>query len=329
MTFSLNNIVATVGLFAISATAVTSAVADSNVSVYGRIDTAIASVKTGDQRVNQMDNGGSYIGFRGVEDLGNGLKAGFVLESNFASDTGANLDPHSFFDSRSEVFLEGNFGTVRMGRFLNPSYYAIADRASLHNEDYGVTYDQLYVYQGLDTNRLAYASPEMYGLKLEAAMSFHERANGDHTDKNAYDFAANYDRGDWSFGVGYGEHGKDKQYALRAAWSRDAWTIAGYHQRAQEVDDFTAVKTKINVSRASVSYAVGAGEVHANYGYANAQGPAKADQWTVGYNHHLSKRTKLYAFYSQLNNKHGAQFGDDLNANEDRKSLSLGITHKF
>ena len=77
-----------------------------------------------------------------------------------------------------------------------------------------------------------------------------------------------------------------------------------------------------------MAYAIGAGELHANFGHANAEGQAAANQWTVGYNHHLSKRTKVYAFYSQLQNKDGAAFGD-LNPNEDRKSVSVGIRHNF
>ena len=323
VTFSLNKIVAAAGLIAVSATA---AAADSSVNVYGRIDTAVESVKTGNARVNGVNNSGSYFGFQGQEDLGNGLKLGFQLESAINSDNGSITEADSFFSNRSEVNLSGNFGTVRMGRFFNPSYYAIADRASLHNEDYGITYDQLYVYQGSDANRVAYTSPVFSGLTVESSISLHERAAGSNN-KNAYDLAANYDRGNWSFGAGYGEHGDDQQYALRATWTQDAWTISGYHQRSEEMAG--GFKAKTNVTRAAVAYAIGAGEVHANYGHANAAGAAEANQWTVGYNHHLSKRTKVYAFYSQIQNKNGAQFGDALMANEDQKSLSVGVRHNF
>lgn len=317
--FSLNKTVAAVGLIAAS----TAAVADtSSVSVYGRIDTSIASVKTGNERTSQLNNGGSYFGFKGVETLGSGMKAGFILESGFASDTGTTAANGSFFDNRSELFLAGSFGTVRLGRFLNPSYYAVADRASLHNEDYGITYDQLYQDIGNVSNRLAYTSPVMHGLTLESSVSFHER-DAENQGKNAYDLAANYDRGNWSFGAGYGEHGNDTQYALRATWTQNAWTLSGYHQRAEVEGE------KIDVTRAAVAYAIGAGEIHANSGRANGEGKAAANQWTVGYNHHLSKRTKVYAFYSQVQNKRGAAFGDDLNSNEDRKSVSVGIRHNF
>lgn len=322
VTFSLNKIVAAAGLIAVSATA---AAADSSVNVYGRIDTAVESVKTGNARVNGVNNSGSYFGFQGQEDLGNGLKLGFQLESAINSDNGSITEADSFFSNRSEVNLSGNFGTVRMGRFFNPSYYAIADRASLHNEDYGITADALYVGVENANNRLAYKSPVFHGLSVESSVSFHERA-ADNKDKNAYDLAANYDRGNWSFGAGYGEWADAKQYALRATWTAGAWTLSGYHQRSEDV--VAGIKEKTNVTRAAVAYAIGAGELHANFGHANAEGQAAANQWTVGYNHHLSKRTKVYAFYSQLQNKDGAAFGD-LNPNEDRKSVSVGIRHNF
>lgn len=318
MNFSLNKIVLAVGLIA---TSTATFAAGSSVNVYGRIDTAIESIKTGNSRVNGVNNSGSYFGFKGQEDLGNGLKVGFQLESAFNSDDGA-ISENEFFGNRSELNLSGAFGTVRMGRFFNPSYYATADRTSLHNDDYGITADALYIDQGNDANRIAYKSPEFHGLTVESSISLHERANGNRTDKNAYDLAANYDMGNWSFGAGFTEQGDDQQYALRATWTQSAWTVSGYHQRADEAG------TKTNVTRAAVAYAIGAGEVHANFGRANGEGRTSANQWTVGYNHHLSKRTKVYAFYSQIQNKHGAAFGD-LQANQDQKSVSVGVRHSF
>ncbi|MBP9942242.1 MAG: porin, partial [Comamonas sp.] len=67
MNFSLNNMVAALGLLGVCATA---AAADSSVTVYGRIDTAIESVKTGNDRVNGVNNSDSYFGFKGQENLG-------------------------------------------------------------------------------------------------------------------------------------------------------------------------------------------------------------------------------------------------------------------
>ena len=304
------------GLIAVSA----SAMASSNLHLYGRVDTAVESVKTGQARTSGINSSGSHFGFKGEESLGQGLKAGFMLESAFNSDNGSSSGD-AFFGSRSELYLSGSLGTVRMGRFLSPSYYTVADRASLHNEDYGITADALYAFVGNDSNRIAYASPEMNGLTLESSVSLHEDAAGS-KQKNTYDLAANYDLGDWSFGAGYSEHGDAKQGGVRATWSADALTLSGYVQRS------TLAGNSTNVVRAAAAYAIGGGELHANYGYANGQADASAHQWTVGYNHILSKRTKLYAFYTQVQNKNGAAFAVD-NANDDVKAVSVGIRHTF
>ena len=79
MNFSSQHVVAACGLIAISA----SAMADSGVTIYGRIDTSMALTKVGDVRIDRMVNGGSHLGFRGTESLGNGLEVGFQLESAF------------------------------------------------------------------------------------------------------------------------------------------------------------------------------------------------------------------------------------------------------
>src|SRR5262245_26651230 len=73
--------------------------AQSSVTVFGVVDVGVRHVKNGDQSVNSVSTGGvntSRIGFRGVEDLGDGLGAGFWLESGFRPDTGSNVDNTRF-----------------------------------------------------------------------------------------------------------------------------------------------------------------------------------------------------------------------------------------
>ena len=66
------------------------AFAQSSVTIYGRVNTSVERQKVGDVSATVMQNNASRIGFRGVEDLGGGLKAGFVLESGFNSDAGTS-----------------------------------------------------------------------------------------------------------------------------------------------------------------------------------------------------------------------------------------------
>jgi len=80
-------------LLALAAIAASSAAfAQSSVTLYGVVDASLESVKGDDTvtRVSSDNLASSRLGFKGTEDLGNGLKANFVLESNMKMDTGAN-----------------------------------------------------------------------------------------------------------------------------------------------------------------------------------------------------------------------------------------------
>ena len=98
--------------------------AQSSVTVFGILDAAVTNVKNGSAGSRKTLSSGqgntSRLGFRGVEDLGGGLKASFWLEGQVDVDTGGT----SGFDwsRRATVSLTGNFGELRMGRDQNPSY---------------------------------------------------------------------------------------------------------------------------------------------------------------------------------------------------------------
>ena len=111
---------------AVAALASSAAFAQSNVTVYGIADVGQAFVKSSGAAngvnqgtVGRLDSNSSYLGFKGVEDLGNGLKALFQFETGFAADKG-------FWSSTatsgrdSYVGLTSNFGTVLAGNLTHP-----------------------------------------------------------------------------------------------------------------------------------------------------------------------------------------------------------------
>ena len=174
------------------------ALAQSNVTLYGRVNTTVENVKEGNAKVTAMNNNSSFIGFRGTEDLGGGLKAGFQLEGAFGSDDGAG--PLNF-SRHSELNLSGNFGTLRLGSFNAASYLATADYISMHNHDTGLSADQLYAYtMAREGNKIAYVTPDFGGFTAEVQHSFHEQTTGG---KNAWDLGVNYQSGAFGLGLGY------------------------------------------------------------------------------------------------------------------------------
>jgi predicted porin len=107
------------------------AMAQSSVTVYGLLDTGLVHVTNvnaaGDSVTKMPSLTGSFpsrIGFRGVEDLGNGLQVVFTLESGLALDTGTSQQGNRLFGRQASVGLKGAFGTVTLGRQINMTYIA-------------------------------------------------------------------------------------------------------------------------------------------------------------------------------------------------------------
>ena len=114
---------------------------------------------------------GSRFGMKGVEDLGNGLQVGFVLENGFSSDTGAEKDP--FFDRESSLYLEGSFGKFGMGRLSTFANDAGSTGIGGYFSSFGTgwgdvgvqTYMQAYRPARMD-NVVYYKSPNFAGAEV-------------------------------------------------------------------------------------------------------------------------------------------------------------------
>ena len=313
---------------AVATVAAGTSFAQSSVTIYGRLNDSIENQKVGDVKKTVLQNNASRIGFKGVEDLGGGLKAGFQLEHGFNADNGTQSQT-AFWARQSEVFLQSaTLGTIRLGNFTSESYYATADYVSMHNHDTGTSSDALYNYVMRDTNKVAYRAPEFVkNLSLEAAVSAAEAVPGQ---EKAYDFAANYSVGDLALGAGFSKNADDKQLGIRALYTVGAFTFGGYYQRAM-LDSTYAGDGKINTIRLSGMYVLGASEFHLNFGLAGkVDGIADTDakQATVAYNYNLSKRTKVYTFYTKVDNKAQATYATGAKG-VDFSSFAVGVRHNF
>ena len=80
--------------------------AQSSVTLYGRVDLSLAK-NIGSDAKGVQNGSGSRLGFRGVEDLGGGMKAIFNIEHRFNADTGELTNAAKFWQGRSIVGLEG------------------------------------------------------------------------------------------------------------------------------------------------------------------------------------------------------------------------------
>lgn len=324
------------------------AMAQSSVQIYGRVNTTVERQKeSGTDAVYRMQNNASRWGLRGSEDIGGGLKGVFLLESGFASDTGASTG--ALFRRESWVGLQGNFGRLRLGN-MGPTgaYFTTADYISMHNHDTGTSSDAFYLYPGVGQNMVSFNTASFGGLVVEAQFGLKETTSGG---KNTAVLTANYDRGPVHLGAAYVNGPTDftgltfagvpggllndgKELGLRALVELGAFTVGAYAIR-NEAEAAGGGEIKRNAYRLSGMYTLGAGEIHANVGFADdfkINGADLADssalQYTLGYNHNLSKRTKVYAFYTRVNNDNNINYFTSAGG-RDFSSIALGVRHNF
>lgn len=319
----------TLALAAIATLTAGSAFAQSSVNVYGRLNTTAEYQKNigADGTQSVLQNNASRLGFKGTEDLGGGLKAEFLLEHRFNSDTGTVTG--DFYAGDAYVGLSGKFGSLRMGRLTSAAYYATADYIGMHNHDTGTSEDKLYTYLSQNKNTISYTTPSLGGLTVEGSVSAAESTN---RNLKVWNLAGNYEMGNLLLGAGYEyqDGTKDDQIAARAVYTMGAFTLGGYYQYS----DIQGLGSR-NLFRGAGMYTFGASEVHLNIGFADDWSQldnSKATQYTVAYNYNLSKRTKVYAFYTMVDNSSAFSYFGKTNTSGvalDPSSLAVGVRHNF
>ena len=330
------------------------AMAQSSVTLYGVVDTGLTYSK-GEESVYGMTHVGgnvnSRLGFRGVEDLGNGLKATFNLESGFSADDGTNYMGQDglAFTRTSTVGLAGNFGEVRLGRMLTSSYLAVSRYDAFGDTGIGASLAWNIPQTGYaprTENAISYTSPNFSGFKIGAEYGFGEKK--DARDSRYIGVGATYDNGPLSLGLGFdrinnvgyaaavpaGTNPVTTAVAEKLGDDLTSWQLGGsynfgvakllsFYKHTNEKNVATGNKDKFKTFGLGVTAPVGAaGEVKVAYNNyrlsPNAGKTQKADQLSLGYVHNLSKRTALYGTYAYMKNSNKTIGGQKVN-------LGLGL----
>ena len=347
------------------------AMAQSSVTLYGVVDTGLTYSK-GEESVYGMTHVGgnvnSRLGFRGVEDLGNGLKATFNLESGLSADNGGNYMNESglTFNRTSTVGLAGGFGEVRLGRMLTSSYLAVSRYDAFGDTGIGASLAWNSTetgYAARTQNAISYSSPNFSGFKIGAEYGFGEQVKA--RDSRYLGLGVTYDNGPLSLGLGFDrinnvgyteanptatpavlfDAGEDlTTWHLGGAYNFGVAKLLGFYKQTKSKEVGTNDSTKFKTFGLGVTAPVGAaGEVRASYNHyrdSDAGETLKADQLSLGYVHNLSKRTALYGTYAYLKNKNkdgdnlglelnGAMKGAGLSKSGAQHGLQVGIRHAF
>jgi predicted porin len=317
--------------------------AQSSVTAFGIIDLAARNVKNGNAgSVKSLSSAGqatSRLGFRGVEDLGGGLRAGFWLEGQVDPDTGgAGFN----FARRATASLMGGFGEVRLGRDLNPSYTSlgtfdpfgyvgVASIANVRGQFLGLGGATTAVRT---SNSIAYYLPSMGGLYGGVMVGAGEGANGNKYTGARLGYAAgplNLSAAMAKTGVGADEL---ETMNVGGAFNMGFATIGAVYEK----NDYRALDQTLM----SVYTTIPMGKGMFKAQYTKAEGSVAmydAKQFGIGYVYSLSKRTSLYTNYGSINNGGTAATGANFTASgsgpagmrrgETSTGYDFGIRHDF
>jgi predicted porin len=314
---------------AASLLAATAAQAQSTVQLYGLIDASAGQFQNaGGIKLKRLDSGNlstSYIGFKGSEDLGGGLKANFALESFLLLDAGnASRVPgvDAFWARNANVGFSGGFGSVKLGRMGPPLFVSTLLFNALGDSfGYSPSIRQYYnAPQGTPlvgdsgwSNAIGYYTPSMGGLSASVLVAAGEgaaTAKGHNLGANVLYFGGPVAlTAAWQKVEAQGVLGRpisafagfSSQTSYQFGGSYNLQVVKLYAQYGV-IDTKATTGVKVKNLNLSASVPLGSGAILAAYGVstkttAGSSLEPKSKMLTLGYDYNLSKRTDLYAIY--------------------------------
>ena len=192
-----------------------------------------------------------------------GLKAVFTLESGFHLDTGSTSGGSRLFDRQAPVGLQGEFGSLTLGRQQTPVY------------DFGITYDPMAL------------SARYSMLSQDRGMA--GRAN------NAIKYTGSFGGLTASalYSFGYGDEGErpgdsrlGREYAFGLGYADGPFSVGAiYDQRLPSTDKSLGRDVKVQRAAIAGSYAIGPVKAFAGYRWAMLQAGtphSRANLWWAG-----------------------------------------------
>jgi len=338
--------------------------AQSAVTIYGIADAAFVGERGGVASNNKITSGAasaSRIGFKGSEDLGNGIAAIFTLETGYKIDTGELDASNTLFNRQAFVGLKTNAGTVTIGRQYTAYHNTLAQVADPFGTGYAGGSKNLFPDSGTNvrsSNTVVYATPNYSGVTADLSYSTGEQAGNSDAGRQ-FGGSIGYSNGPLNVRVAYNNKNTDVvATGTAAAISRNishntlvaanydfgilrAYVAAGFDKgpAASPLANATAygrtalASTDGNEYLVGLSAPVGPGTFLASVQRKNDKGNLNQDAtgWGVGYLYPLSKRTNLYGAYGSIDNKNGAGYtvANNTESGTGDKAFNLGVRHSF
>jgi len=328
------------------------AAAASSVTLFGVVDQGLVyEHKNGQSSLKQKSSNqaGSRWGLRGSEDLGDGYKATFLLESGFNLTDGTQGQGR-LFGRGTHIGLSGDFGEIKMGRMsvFGSDWGGVG---SPFGGGWGQSGNGTVLGNGKGdfgeggrvNNAFFYTSPRMDGWQGGVGYSL-EATNGDAFATSAHDrvltTGLRYDNGPVALALTYDrsipnlqepkekkeQKDEEKKKFIRKKASSNIQIAAAYdfemfkvhasygNLRKSNSDEYGKYKS-VHAVIAGVTVPTGrTGKLMAVYQHSSA----KIEGWALGYQYDLSKRTNLYAFLNRVDT-----------AGSHKLQSALGVRHTF
>jgi predicted porin len=307
-----------------------------------------------------VSSNASRIGFKGDEDLGNGMSAMWQFEQGVDFDTGNwSGDQRPTF-----VGIGGGFGTVMAGRFDTPymsatdKYDIFIDTKADYNAIMGAANSSTAIFDSRVSNTVVYATPDLGGFKGAAAYILSDATGVDTSGnpigdnlpiakssakKDAFSLSGNYDNGPLSLAAAYqilnkaNADGKDiKGWKVGGSYTiMDATSLALIYENI----DLGGTTKDRNAFYVNLAHKLGNTTLKLAFASADKCGGTTCDktgatQISAGVSQSMTRNTELYALYTQVSNDNRASYGlayGPANAvtGKDESVFSFGVNHKF
>lgn len=331
--------------------------AQSSVTVFGVVDLNVRHQDNdgSDGTITSLSNGGnatSRLGFRGVEDLGGGLKGAFWLEGEVRADDG-NASGWNW-QRRSTLSLIGGFGEVRLGRDYTPTYWNHSAFDPFGDVGVGAQTNlitPLTVGSGSTrwddpfnsgaktlkraSNMVSYFLPAMGGVYGQLSAAAGEGTTGN----KYYGGRIGYAGGPFDVAVAYGVTKETGTMTddltggnIGASWDFGmAKLMLQYHQYEYDDADLKNAMIGAAVPFGAMTFKISYGLSRVDYG----AGDDDAQQLALGLVYDLSKRTAIYATASMIDNDSPLRFVTSTSGSSvtgggnDSKGYEIGVRHSF
>jgi len=318
------------------------------VTLYGRIWVMANSVKADgganpvSQRINVEDES-SYIGFKGTEDLGGGLKAFFQLESAAPPDAGGG----TFGSRNSGVGLIGGFGTVLLGKWDSPFKLSaiFVDPAAQNTIANQLSVINTGNFNRRENNTIHYWTPEFKGFSARFMYGANEAKTATANPSNQ-SYYIDYANGPFRINYANEKHKDQRGSTVTAGVTERGQNIAGTFvigpvKVGLLAQKFTSTgRTDRDAYEASVTFTSGKNVFFGTFGQ-NKDGAApgapqpESKLIGVGYNYNFSKRSTVMLRYGGVKNNAASNAtlsGTNLPTfavDNDPQGFGLGMRHTF